>query len=107
MGKLTIELGLSQDTTTKAKSVFSVTDIKGRYWWMMRHLLNTGNIHENIIIMSILLLYYQKLVLEVYSNNELKEIFGKYLTVKLNIDDCRNQSPRCISRKPTSWYSQQ
>lgn len=24
-------------------------------------------------------------VLEVYSNNELKEIFGKYLTVKLNI----------------------
>ena len=33
-------------------------------------------------------------VLEVYSNNELKEILGKYLTVKLNIDDCRNQSPK-------------
>lgn len=55
MGRLTIELGLGQDTTTKAKSIFSVTDIKGRYWWMMRHLLDTGNIHENIITISILL----------------------------------------------------
>ena len=43
-GKLTIKLGLSQDATTKAKSIFSVTNIKGRYWWVMGHLLNTGKV---------------------------------------------------------------
>lgn len=54
---LTIELGLSQDAATKAKSILSITYIKGRYWWMMGHLLNTRkNIkYSNISILLLLL----------------------------------------------------